>query len=192
MIGVQNFRIGSFQNWTNLLYLRSGKNSSPGHVPRAQPNIAPSNVWMWVLSFSEISLLIFLNLENPIVNLSQSCRQTRRNIEKYVLQAKLHQRKLLPQSKMKLLSKCIFTCLVCRTFYNTSNPPPATVKEKAEKEKKGIVSVIAFSHLFRNKCWNMLNTFQGSALKGASFKTKVCKFFSSGECFQVCWCCNHT
>ena len=52
----------------------------------------------------------------------------------------------------QLLSKCIFTHLVCRTFYNTSNPPPATVKEKAEKEKKGIVSVIAFSHLFRKKC----------------------------------------
>ena len=121
------------------------QNSSPGHVPHAQPNIAPSNVWMWVLSFSEISLMIFLNLENPIVNLSKSCRQTRRNIEKYVLQAKLHQRKHLPQSKMKLLSKCIFTCLVCRTFYNTSNPPPATVKEKAEKEKKGVVSVITFS-----------------------------------------------
>ena len=91
--------------------------------------------------------MIFLNLENSIVNLSKSCRQTRRNIEKYVLQAKLHQRKLLPQSKMKLLSKCIFTCLVCRTFYNTSNPPPAIVKEKAEKEKKGVVSVITFSSI---------------------------------------------
>lgn len=143
-LGVQNFRMRSFQNTTNLLYLRSGKNSSPGHVPRAQPNIAPSNVWMWVLSFSEMSFFIFLYLGNHIVNLSQSCRQTRRNIEKYVLQAKLHQRKHLPQSKMKLLSKCIFTRLVCRTFYNTSNPPPATVKEKAEKERKIVVSVIAF------------------------------------------------
>ena len=139
-LGIQNLRMRSFQNSTNLLYLRSGKNSSPGHVPRAQPNIAPSNVWMWVLSFSEMSFLIFLYLGN----LSQSCRQTKRNIEKYVLQAKLHQRKHLPQSKMKLLSKCIFTCLVCRTFYNTSNLPPATVKEKAEKERKIVVSVIAF------------------------------------------------
>ena len=145
-LGVQNFRMRSFQNTINLLllYLRSGKNSSPGHVPRAQPNIAPSNVWMWVLSFSEMSLLIYIYLGNYIVNLSQSCRQTRRNIEKYVPQAKLHQRKHLPQSKMKLLSKCIFTRLVCRTFYNTSNPPPATVKEKAEKERKIVVSVIAF------------------------------------------------
>ena len=134
MIGGSELQNEKFPN------LRSGKNSSPGHVPRAQPNIAPSNVWMWVLSFSEMSFLIFLYLGN----LSQSCRQTKRNIEKYVLQAKLHQRKHLPQSKMKLLSKCIFTCLVCRTFYNTSNPPPATVKEKAEKERKIVVSVIAF------------------------------------------------
>ena len=44
-----------------------------------------------------VSSLIF---GNPILNLSQSCRQTRRNIEKYVIQAKLHQRKHLPQSKM--------------------------------------------------------------------------------------------
>ena len=27
--------------------------------------------------------------------------------------------------------------------------------------------------------------FKGPVLKGPSFKTKVCKFFSSGECHQV-------